>query len=113
MKQSFFALAALAGVLAPNAAAQLSPYSQDFESLDIAAGNALEVDGWGVFANVFDTDATTFLYGYGVFPAPNGTGAFSEVATGLGGVDQGLQYINVFSDYNNPDHGLGRYIEAN
>ena len=98
--------------LAPNAAAQLTTFTQDFEALDIAAPDALANDGWGVFANVFD-GMGNFQYGYGTFPAPNGGPGFSAVATGNGGPAQGAQYINTYSDYNNLDHGAGLFIEAN
>ena len=45
-----------------------------------------------------------------------GGGGFSEIGTGSGGAPQGLQYINVFADYNNADQdpmGVGAYVEAN
>ena len=48
----------------------------------------------------------------GVFPAPNGSGGFSNVAIGEGGAAQGQQQLVVFSDYNNTDHGVGAHIES-
>ncbi|MEM6673646.1 MAG: hypothetical protein AAF726_12440 [Planctomycetota bacterium] len=98
-------------LFASTASAQLSPYSQDFESLDIMDGSALDADGWLVFANVFD-GGFGFLYNYGPFPAPNGTPGFSSVATGDGGPAQMAQYLNAYSDYNNGDHGVGNIINA-
>ena len=98
--------------LAPNAAAQLTTISQDFETLDIADPAALDADGWKIFANVFDSGGG-YLYGYGTFGAPNGGAGFSAIGTGSGGAAQGAQYVNAYSDYNNPDHGTGNYIEAN
>lgn len=102
----------LAASLATSAFADLTPYSQDFEGMTISDGAALSSDGWLVFGNVFDPGGN-YLYGYGTFPAPNGTGAFSSVATGEGGPEQGVQYLNVFSDYNNGDHANGNTIESN
>ena len=87
-------------------------YSQDFEGL-VSADDT--INGWElgliggelfkVFANVFDGE--TYLYGYGPFTAPNGGGGFSAIAAGEGGVDQGAQYMNIYSDYDNTDHGNG------
>ena len=95
-------------------------YAEDFESLDQTSPDALAVDpappwgpGWLVFGNAFEADGTTFLYGYGTEPAPNNTGAFSGIALGQGGVEQGDQVLVIISDYNNPDQGIGRRIEAN
>lgn len=98
---------------AGGAQAQLSDYSQNFEGLNAASATALGDDGWLVGANVFEADGTTFAYNYFSFPAPNGSGAFSNVASGQGGAAQGAQQLVVFSDYNNADHNIGRRIEAN
>lgn len=89
----------------------LEGYGQDFEALDIMNPDALTNDGWLIFANVFDP-GSNFLYGYGVFGAPNGTGGFSNVASGFGGPAQQGQHLDVFSDYNNTDHGVGNLIDA-
>lgn len=89
----------------------LMPYSQDFEALDMMDPAALSDDGWGIFANVFDPMGG-FLYGYGVFPAPNGGPGFSAVATGDGGPPQMTQYMSAYSDYNNMDHANGNVINA-
>jgi hypothetical protein len=89
----------------------LNPYSQDFESMDAASPTALSDDAWLIFANVFGPD-WSYWYGYGVFPAPNGTGAFSGVAVGEGGAGQGAQQLVVFSDYNNAHHAAGAHIEC-
>ena len=90
----------------------LSPYSEDFEALDAMSGSALGDAGFLGFANVFDSMGG-YLYGYGPFPAPNGTPGFSSVATGQGGPDQGAQGIVTYSDYNNADHGIGNIIQSN
>ena len=42
-----------------------------------------------------------------LIPSPHGTGFISAIESGEGGDDQGLQYLNVFSDYNNADHANG------
>ena len=89
----------------------IGAYSQDFEALDIADPNALSSDNWLAFANVFDPSGG-YLYGYGVFGAPNGGPGFSGIATGDGGPSQGAQYLNAYSDYNNGDHASGNTINA-
>jgi hypothetical protein len=88
-------------------------YAEDFESLDQASPTALGDAGWDVFGNAFEADGTTFLYGYGPFPAPNNTGGFSGIALNEGGAEQGAQQLVIISDYNNQDQALGRRIEAN
>ena len=103
-------MAAMTFAAASNAA--LVTYSQNFEGLNPADASALDGDGWLVFANVFDTDKTTFLYDYGVDPAPNGGAGFSSVTADQGGTAQGAQQLTVFSDYYNIDHATGKWIEA-
>jgi hypothetical protein len=107
---ALFLAAMVAFVIAAPALA-LNPYTEDFESMSQADANALGNAGWLVFANVFGPD-WAYWYGYGVFPAPNGSGGFSNVAVGEGGGAQGMQQLVVFSDYNNTDHGVGAYIES-
>uniref|UniRef100_A0A832I489 Uncharacterized protein n=1 Tax=Eiseniibacteriota bacterium TaxID=2212470 RepID=A0A832I489_UNCEI len=107
------ALAAVLLCLAPAASrADLASYTQNFEALVQADPAALANDNWKVFGNVF-TPTFGYLYGYGVFPAPNGTPGFCSVAAGQGGPTQGAQQIVVYSDYNNGDHANGNLIEAN
>jgi len=108
---TFLAAAALVALL-PAASLALMPYSQDFEGLDADNTAALADDGWLVFGNVFNAGGD-YLYGYGVFAAPNDGGGFCQIATGEGGAAQGMQQLNVFSDYNNQDHAEGFIIEAN
>lgn len=98
----------------------VAEYTQDFESLDQASPTALGDDpdppwglGWLVFANVFNAEGESLVYTYGPDPAPNNTGAFSGIALGEGGDDQGDQVLVIISDYNNADQGIGRRIEAN
>jgi hypothetical protein len=110
-RNSFVALATLA--LAGAAHADISEYSEDFESLNAASPSALGDAGWLVGANVFAPDGVTFLYNYFSFPAPNGGAAFSAIASGQGGMAQGNQQLSVYNDYNNADHALGNRIEAN
>lgn len=111
-KATLLALTASATLMAPSSMAALMTYSQNFEAMDAGSPTALTEDGWKVFANVFDAGGG-FLYNYGVFDAPNGSGGFSNVATGEGGPDQGAQQLVTFSDYNNADHGIGNLIETN
>ena len=86
MKPSLFALACTVTTLTLTAPAtsQVTAYSQDFESLGFSDPNALSDDGWAVFGNVF-SPAGLYLYGYGIFPAPNGGPGFSSIATRAGG----------------------------
>ena len=100
-------------------AALACEYDQDFEGLVLGnppqpVPNSLSDDGWLVGANVFGPDGTTFIYDYFAFPAPNGGPAFSAVAGGEGGPDQGAQQLSIYNDYNNADHtnGTGNVIEA-
>lgn len=90
----------------------LAPYTQNFETLMMADPSALANDGWIVYGNVF-TPEHVYVYGYGPFPAPNGGNAFSAIDAGQGGTEQGAQQLSVYNDYNNADHGIGRWIEAN
>ena len=90
-------------------------YSEDFESLNAADPDALGTLGAGyrVFADVwFDFVGGLLAYTYGPFSAPNGGAGFSAIAGGEGGVDQGLQYLNIYSDYDNQDHGNNRIINT-
>jgi hypothetical protein len=107
-------LAAAFLCLAPAAGwAQLSAYTQDFESLVQADPAALSNDGWVVYGNVFDPTHTIYYYGYGPFPAPNPGGGFSALVSGQGGPGQGNQQLSIYNDYNNGDHAVGNLIEAN
>lgn len=100
--------------------ANLSGYSQDFESLapgEPGTGNndALSNDGWLAFGNVY-TAGGSYLYGYGPLAAPNGSVRFSSVAGGLfgeGGPQQGQQQLAVYSDYTNSSaHDNGEWVES-
>jgi hypothetical protein len=99
-----------------SAKAQINGYSQDFESLDKNNSDALGTlsggDGWSVGANVFAADGTSFIYNYFAFPAPNGSGGFSNVTDAAGGALDGNQGLVIFNDYNNGDHNGDRRIEA-
>jgi len=115
--RSITILASVILCLAPTSSwADLAPYSQDFEGLVPAPqelpATSLGDDGWLVFGNVFGPD-WGYWYGYGTFSAPNNGEAFSAVVAGEGGPVQGTQQLNVFSDYNNTNHGDGAFIEAN
>ncbi|MEL6714046.1 MAG: hypothetical protein AAFP86_09745 [Planctomycetota bacterium] len=90
----------------------LQAYFEDFEAIDAADGASLGNAGWIGFANVFDSGGA-FAYNYGTFPAPNGGPGFSAVASGQAGPFQGVQYLNIYSDYNNPDHGNGSNNQIN
>ncbi len=107
-----FLAAAVLVCMIPAAAFALAPYSQDFESLDQASPSALADDGWLIFGNVFSPGGD-YLYGYGVFGAPNDGAAFCQIVLAEGGAEQGAQQFVSFSDYNNADHANGNLIEAN
>lgn len=87
-------------------AAALMAYTQDFEGLDPVDPDALRNDGWLVFGNVYQSAAAggALLYEYGPNTAPNHNVAFSQLAGGEGGPDQGSLVLNVFNDYNNQEH---------
>ncbi len=109
-------LALSIAMLLPLAAqADLTTYTQNFNGMNTADSGLgptdLADDGWLAGANVFDA-AGNFQYNYFSFPAPNGGPAFSAVATGNGGPNQAPNYVNIYSDYNNGDHGNGLYIDA-
>jgi hypothetical protein len=99
-------------VFAVSSNAALVNYSQNFEGLNRSSSTALGNDGWLVFANVFDTDKTTYLSDYGVYSAPNGGAGFSSILAGQGGTAQGAQQLTVFNDYSNTDHATGKWIET-
>jgi hypothetical protein len=91
------------------------PYEENFESLASTGATALSDAGWEFRVLVFDgtQDPPSFKYAYGG-PAPNATADalgdtfISAVVTGEGGDTQGLQQLNVFSDYkccSPPDQG--------
>lgn len=94
--------------------AAVTAYQQDFEGLDASDPNALNIFGGENYVGFGDVwfggvGTGVFLYNYGgVFVAPNassGDGSqISAVAGGEGGAEQGAQYLNIFSDYNNADH---------
>jgi hypothetical protein len=115
------ALAALTMVsavaFAPASSADVVSYAQDFEAVNAADAAALGPFGenFKVFADVWgkagasdaEVGVDLFLYSYGPFAAPNGGPAFSAVAGGEGGLYQGTQYLNIYSDYNNADQAVG------
>jgi hypothetical protein len=118
MKFPFSAPLVLASLLAAPVVshAALTTYSQDFETLahsDPGLGNAaLSDDGWLVYANVFATGGA-YLYGYGAFPAPNGSSGFSGIDVGQGGPQQGNRQLVAYSDYGNTSaHGSGQGVES-
>ena len=77
-------------------------FEADFETADT---NASTIPGW----NFYGSDVNG---GYGPFPAPNGTGSVANIEGGQGGAEQGTQYLNVFSDYNNPNGNAGPVTAA-
>jgi len=106
----------IAACLSTSTSAAVSAYAQDFEAVDAGNPDALGPSGENfiIYADVWGSaggDATVgsdiFLYNYGPFSAPNGGPGFSSIAGGEGGVNQGTQYLNIYSDYNNPDQTAG------
>ncbi|MEM9353708.1 MAG: PEP-CTERM sorting domain-containing protein [Planctomycetota bacterium] len=93
------AAATLAFASSLPASAQVSNFASNFEDADAGATDALSSDGWIVTGLVFDA-FDFFKFFYGPFPAPNGGPGFSAIAGGEGGILQGQQYINTYSDYN-------------
>ena len=100
---------------APLSNAVIAPYNQNFYGLDAADPNVIGVDQWLGFADVWDGEVGTgtFLYNYGAFAAPNGTPGFSSISFGEGQGDAVTdQYLNIYSDYDNGDHGNGFNINT-
>jgi hypothetical protein len=110
--RALLAAATLLICLVPVAAQAVVAYSQDFEGLGQLDPNALASDGWKVFGNV-SSPTGTYLYGYGVYVAPNDGSGFCQIDINQGGIEQGFQQLSVYSDYNNGDHALGNIIESN
>lgn len=110
--RSLISTSLLLAATATSSAAQISSFSEDFESLVQSDPSALADAGWLVFGNVYDPSGG-YLYGYGPNPAPNGGPGFCGIDLGQGGPAQGLQQHVVYSDYGNGDHANGNFIEAN
>jgi hypothetical protein len=97
--------------------ADVSAYSQNFELLAPAAqgqgnNNALSADGWLAYANIFAADGA-YITGHFYGGAPNGSSAFSGVAVGAGGPQQGQKQLVVYSNYlNGGAHSNGQLIES-
>jgi len=106
------ALVFAAAVLLSSSAFAAINFSDNFESYSLYVGPGYQGDiggGWLVFANVFGDypGCSQYWYGYGPFPAPNKDSGFSNIAAGSTG-----QALNVFSDYENSDHGNGACLET-
>ena len=85
-------------------------YETDIESYDPEGGSL--GDGWKSFGNVFDPQGA-FLFNYGSpFDTPISNSAFANVATGEGGAEQGSQYLNLFNNYDDANHGSGNLVQA-
>ena len=90
-------------------------YTQDFETLDQASTTALGDAGFLVFGNVYSGTTGDVIGFYGPFPAPNNpaAAAFSLIASGQGGAEQGAEQLLIFSDYNNQaEMTAGNLVEA-
>jgi hypothetical protein len=93
--------------------AALASYTENFDGMVITDPLALGAAGWLVYGNVF-SPAVVYLYGYGPFPAPNGGTAFCALVDNQGGVEQGINQLSVYNDYNNlTAHDAGYLVEAN
>jgi len=102
-----------AGVCEPSGGGEV--YTQNFESLDQASTTALGDAGFQVFGNVFQGTTDVVIGFYGPFPAPNNPAdpAFSLIASGQGGAEQGEQQLVIISDYKNQDAmTAGNVVEA-
>ena len=85
--------------------------------MDASSETVLAIALWKRYTSVWsDFVGGAFLYDYQGAAAngASGVGEMSAVATGEGGVDQGLQYLNVYSDYGNTGaHDAGQIIDVN
>ena len=94
--------------------AAITTFSQDFEGLSVADGDAgagvsdLADNGWEVSGNVYDGDTSVadypgnYLYFYGEwYPAPNnGGGGFSAIANDdVSANNSGTNYLNTYNNY--------------
>jgi hypothetical protein len=93
---------------------QISPFSEDFESMNVATtgDTSLTAGGWKTFVNVFNFDRTAYKYGYGTFDAPNDGGGYSAVVSGQGGAQQGNNQLSIYSNYGDTVHGSGDILET-
>ena len=113
MKRSVqFVLTMLLTALMSSSAFATISFSDDFESYPVNDGSNMGDlgGGWLLFVNVFadSPNCNAYLYGYGVFPAPNRNDAISNIAAGSTG-----NAFNVFSDYSNGDHANNNCLETN
>jgi len=110
-KLAKYILTLLLTVLASNPAFAVIYYSDNFESYPLFEGNPGDLGGgWLLYATVYGNypGCTDYWYNYGgVYPAPNGY-QISNIVEGSTG-----KALNVFSDYNNSNHGDGACIETN
>ena len=101
---------------------QLTDYSQDFEGLTavgVMGGESdLDMDGWVVNGLNFEGNPDAigdFQFFYGNFAAPNSATnpAFSSIVPNQGTDGQGLQHLNIFSDYGEriAHDGTTNYVE--
>ncbi|MGC6425216.1 MAG: hypothetical protein ACON4O_09550 [Lentimonas sp.] len=114
----FLVVSVLVASLSSSVSGQLVSFTEDFEAMTAGQEgifpNDFSAAGWFVGGNVFESDGT-YVYGYfGEYPAPNGGSAFSGIASGEGGENQGSNQLNIYNDYNNESHadGSDRRVEA-
>lgn len=102
----------------------ITNYSQDFEGLtanaapETAGASDLDNDGWKVAGSVYNGIVNeeqdypgAWEYFYGWFVAPNINTAFVSVATGDDTKDDsGINYLNVFSNYEDTAHADGTQV---
>jgi hypothetical protein len=82
-------------------------FTADFEAFDVTSA---EITGWAHYVNAFAPNGDYIGGGGGA--APNG-GNISNVTSGEAGIDQGVQYLNVFSNYgDNVNHEAGNTLET-
>lgn len=111
MKQlvkNILVLAAMA-LLSSSAFAEIS-FTDDFESYVTPPDGEAIGGGWWAFANVYQgfPVCDPYLYNYGApFPTPNSNTAFSNITVGSTG-----QALNIFSNYDDGQHGNGNCIET-
>ena len=99
--------------------AELSAYSQDFESvlpaepLGGGSNSGLSDDGWIVYGNVFNPDGS-YVEGYGSYPAPNGRRVQRGVREeGQGGPSRVSSSWRSTATTTTSAHDTGQWVEAN
>jgi hypothetical protein len=103
-----YILTVAAAALMSSSAFAAIDFTDNFEGYPLGP-DVDPIGDWKIFATVYnDYPGCSVWFGqYGVFDAPNSETAFSNITAG-----SSSQALNVFSDYDNGEHGNGKCIET-